>query len=315
MNWIKKKLLNTKFGNNIKEILKKKFPSKKEQQESPYVSCHNTPILKEDLERNLWTCETCGKNHRISPKQRYDKVIFGPNQWTKIPSAIPVDDPLEWTDAKGSYRDRLKAAREKTGQETAVLSCIGKINNINIVSSCINFSYLGGSIGTQESENIITAIQHSITNRCPYLLFPASGGMRMMEGLFSLSQMTRMTLAVNKLKENNLPFIVCFVDPTAGGTTASIASLSDIALSEPGATIAFSGRRVIEAVSSEKLPENFQTAEYVQQHSGQIDLICERKNLSKTIGTLLEILLKKQSSISPEQNETAEENPDIKEAS
>ena len=319
MNWIKKKLFNSKLGNNIKEIFLKKFPSKEEQNESKYISCHSTPMLKEDLEKNLWTCEKCGKNHRISPRYRFDNIIFGKSQWTEIPAPVPKDDPLNFSDAKGSYSKRLKEARANTKQDTAVLSAVGKINGINVVSSAINFSYLGGSVGSGEGENILTAVQYAIDHRCPYLLFPASGGMRMMEGLISLSQMTRMTIAINELKKNKLLFLVCFVDPTSGGTTASIASLSDIAISEPGATIAFSGRRVIEGIlkGSETLPPNFQTAEWVKEKSGQIDIIVERKNLTKTIGTLLSILLKKDSNVSSssDENKTTESNTTLTKAS
>ncbi len=305
MNWIKKKLSNLKFGNNLKNIFKKRFPTKKEQADSKYISCHSTPVLKDELENNLWTCSKCGKNHRVSPRYRFDNIIFGKSQWTEIKSPIPVENPLNWIDAKGSYSKRLKEAQTKTKQDTAVLSVKGKINGIDVISSAINFSYLGGSVGSAEGENILKAVQCAIDNKCPYLLFPASGGMRMMEGLISLSQMTRMTIAINELKKNNLLFLVCFVDPVSGGTTASIASLSDIAISEPGATIAFSGRRVIEGIlkGSEKLPSNFQTAEYVQEKSGQIDIIVERKNLSKTIGKLLNIFHGQNSIISSEKNE------------
>ena len=168
MNRIKRKLFNSKLGNNIKEIFKKRFPSKKEQSESKYISCHSTPILKEDLEKNLYTCEICGKNHRVSPRYRFDNIIFGKSQWTEITAPVPVDNPLEWSDAKGSYSKRLKEARTNTKQDTAVLSAVGKINGINVVSSAINFSYLGGSVGSGEGENILTAVQYAIDNQCPY---------------------------------------------------------------------------------------------------------------------------------------------------
>ena len=157
-----------------------------------------------------------------------------------------------------------------------------------------NFQYIGGSIGTAEGEAIIYAVQHAIDNDQAFVYFPSSGGMRMMESMYSLTQMTRMTIAINELKKKKLPFIVVFCDPCAGGTTGSIASLGDISISEPGCLIAFAGRRIIEATVKEELGENFQRAERVLE-LGFLDLIVERKDLSEKISTILKILLKKNS--------------------
>jgi len=286
MNWIKKTL---KIGEKIKKILKAR-PSKKDIENSEWTSCCKGPVLKKDLEENLWTCNLCGKHHRINSKQRFD-IFFGKNNYEILRTPIPVDDPLDWKDSK-TYKDRLIAARKKTGQETAVLIAKGNINKIDVTVGAIDFNFIGGSVGAAEGEAIIYGIQHAIDNSTPFIFFPCGGGQRMFESPIALSQMTRTTLAVNELKKNNLPYIICFTDPTAGGITASFAMLGDISLAEPGALIAFAGKRVIQATVKEDLPENFQTSEYLQK-CGFIDLIVERKDLSKKIGILLSILLKK----------------------
>ena len=170
----------------------------------------------------------------------------------------------------------------------------GKVNGVTITAGAINFQFIGGSVGSAEGEAIIYGIQHAIDNQNPFVFFPSGGGQRMHESPIALAQMTRTTLAVNELKNKKLPYIICFTDPTAGGITASFASLGDVAISEPGALIAFAGRRVIEATVKEKLDENFQKAERVLE-CGFIDLIIERKDLSEKIATLLKILLKKNS--------------------
>ena len=300
MNWIKKTL---KIGEKIKKILKTR-PSKKDIENSEWTSCCKGPILKKDLEENLWTCNLCGKHHRINSRQRFD-IFFGKNNYEILRTPIPVDDPLDWKDSK-TYKDRLIAARKKTGQETAVLIAKGNINKIDVTVGAIDFNFIGGSVGAAEGEAIIYGIQHAIDNSTPFIFFPCGGGQRMFESPIALSQMTRTTLAVNELKKNNLPYIICFTDPTAGGITASFAMLGDISLAEPGALIAFAGKRVIQATVKEDLPENFQTSEYLQK-CGFVDLIVERKDLNKKIGILLSILLQKKSDINTVSDETSED--------
>ena len=199
----------------------------------------------------------------------------------------------------------LKEARKKTNQDCAVMIARGQINGISITAGAINFDFIGGSIASAEGEAIITGIQHAIDNNNPFVFFPCGGGQRMMESPIALAQMTRTTLAINELKKNNIPYIVCFTDPTAGGITASFAMLGDITLAEPNSLIAFAGRRVIQATVKEDLPENFQTVEW-QMEKGQVDMVLDRKDITSTIGTLLSILLKKNSDISAEENETSE---------
>ncbi len=308
MNWIKKTL---KIGEKIKKILKVR-PSKQDIENSEWTSCCKGPVLKKDLENNLWTCNLCGKHHRINCRQRFD-IFFGKNNYEVLRTPIPIDDPLDWKDSK-TYKDRLISARKKTGQETAVLIAKGKINKIDVTVGAIDFNFIGGSVGAAEGEAIIYGIQHAIDNGTPFIFFPSGGGQRMFESPIALSQMTRTTLAVSELKKNNLPYIICFTDPTAGGITASFAMLGDISLAEPGALIAFAGKRVIQATVKEDLPENFQTSEYLLK-CGFVDLIVERKDLSQKIGLLLSILLKQNSDISLKSDETSATIKEIREAS
>jgi acetyl-CoA carboxylase carboxyl transferase subunit beta len=301
MNWIKKTL---RFGEKIKKIIKKRA-SKEEIANSDWTSCCKGPILKKDLEDNLWVCSSCNKHHRISPRQRFD-VIFGKNNFVVLETPIPQDDPLNWSDSK-PYKERLKAARKKTGMNCGMLVVSTNIKNINLTVIASDFDFVGGSIGAAEGEAFLYGVQHAIENNQPFVVFTSGGGMRMMESLISLSQMTRTTLAINELKKNNLPYIVVLTDPTAGGITASYAMLGDIHLAEPGALVAFAGARVIQGTVKEELPEGFQRSEYVEK-TGFVDLIVERKDLREKIGSLLSILLKKNSAINSSQNETSEDS-------
>ena len=299
MNWIKKVL---RFGEKIKRVLKER-PSKEDIANSDWTSCCKGPILKKDLEDNLFVCSSCNKHHRISCRQRFD-IFFGKNNYEILKTPLPQEDPLDWKDSK-KYIDRLKDARKKTNQDSAVMIANGKINGINVTVGAINFEFIGGSIGSAEGEAIIYGVQNAIDNNNPFIFFPCGGGQRMHESPIALAQMTRTTLAINELKKNNLPYLVCLTDPTAGGITASYAMLGDIHIAEPGALIAFAGARVIQGTVKEELPDGFQKSEYVEK-TGFVDLIVERKNLAEKIGTLLSILLKKNSAISTEENETTE---------
>ena len=301
MNWIKKTL---RFGEKIKRIIKKRA-SKDEIANSDWTSCCKGPILKKDLEDNLWVCPSCNKHHRISPRQRFD-VIFGKNNYEVLKTPIPQDDPLNWSDSK-SYKDRLKAARKKTGMNCGMMVVNTSILNVKITAVATDFDFIGGSVGAAEGEAVLYAVQHAIENQQPLVLFSCGGGMRMMESLISLSQMTRTTLAINELKKNNLPYIVVLTDPTAGGISASYAMLGDLHIAEPGALIAFAGARVIQGTVREELPVGFQRSEYVQ-NTGFVDLIVGRKDLREKLGTLLSILLKKNSAINSSENETSEDS-------
>jgi acetyl-CoA carboxylase carboxyl transferase subunit beta len=301
MNWIKKTL---RFSEKIKKIIRTRA-TKADIASSDWTSCCKGPILKKDLEENLWVCSSCNKHHRISPRQRFN-IIFGKNNYEVLKTPIPQDDPLNWNDSK-PYKDRLKTARKKTGMNCGMMVVDTNIKNVKLTAIASDFDFIGGSIGAAEGEAFLYGIQHAIENTQPLVVFTSGGGMRMMESLISLSQMTRTTLAVNELKKNNLPYLVVLTDPTAGGITASYAMLGDLHLAEPGALIAFAGARVIQGTVREELPEGFQRSEYVEK-TGFVDLIVERKDLRDKIGTLLSILLKKNSVINSSENETSEDS-------
>ena len=309
MNWLTKA---KNFGERIKKVLKKR-PSKEDIENSDWTSCCKGPILKKDLEDNLWVCSSCGKHHRISCRQRFD-IFFGKNKYEILDTPQPAEDPLNWKDTK-SYKARLEQARKKTNQNCAVMIAKGSINGIQVTAGAINFDFIGGSVGAAEGEAIIYGVQHAIDNQTPYVFFPCGGGQRMFESPIALANMTRTTLAINELKKNKLPYIVCFTDPTAGGITASFAMLGDIHFAESGCLIAFAGKRVIQATVKEELSQDFQTAEFVEKH-GFVDKVINRKDLSKEIGNLLDILLKKNSEVKSENsNETSELIAETREAS
>ena len=260
MNWITKALI---FGEKIKKVLKK-GPSKEDIENSDWTNCCKGPILKKELEENLSVCKLCDKHHRITPIQRFD-ILFGKNSYEILDTPIPAEDPLNWSDTK-SYKDRLRSAQKKTKQNCAALIAKGNINGIEITAGAINFNFIGGSVGAAEGEAILYGAQHAIDNKTPYVFFPCGGGQRMFESPIALANMTRTTIAINELKKKNLPYIVCFTDPTAGGITASFAMLGDIHLAEPGCLIAFAGKKVIQATVKEELGQEFQTSEFLEKH-------------------------------------------------
>ena len=283
MNWI------TKF---IKPKIKSLFQKKSSKIEENFwttCECKNL-IYKEDLQSNLKCCPKCGAHHKLSCKERFE-IFFDDKEFELIETPLPKDDPLEFEDNK-KYTDRLKSARKITNQNDAVLIAKGKVKNIDVVVGAQDFRFIGGSFGAASGEAFIAGVQHSIENDMPFIFFSCSGGQRMMESSIALVQMSRTALAVNELKKKNVPYIVVLTNPTTGGVTASWAMLGDVLIAEPKATIGFAGRRVIQDTVRETLPEEFQTAEYVKDHGG-IDLVIDRKHLNSTIGTILNVLLKK----------------------
>ena len=310
MNWLTK---IKKFGDKIKKNIKKKFPTKEEIANSDWTSCCQGPMLKQELEDNLWVCPNCNKHHRIEPRKRFD-ILFGKNNYEILKTPIIADDPLNWVDTK-PYTQRLKEARDKTNQSSAVMVATGYVNGIKITTAAVNFNFIGGSFGASEVEAIVYAVQYSIDNQTPFFMQAAGGGMRMFESMIALSGMTKTTLAINELKKNHLPYIVLFTDPTAGGITASFSMLGDIHYSEKGALIAFAGKRVVQATVKEELPHDFQTAEFLEKH-GFIDRVIERKDIKKELSAILSILLKRDSEVSShDSNETSELSIEAREAS
>ena len=284
MNWI------TKF---IKPKIKSLFEKRSSKvKENLWTTCEcKNLIYKEDLQSNLKCCPKCGAHHKLSCRERFE-TFFDNKEFEILKTPLPKDDPLKFEDNK-KYTARLKSAREITKQDDAVAIAKGKIQNVDVVVGAQDFRFIGGSFGAASGEAFIAGIQHSIENNKPFIFFSCSGGQRMMESSIALMQMSRTTLAVNELKKKNIPYIVVLTNPTTGGVTASWAMLGDVLIAEPKATIGFAGRRVIEDTVRENLPEEFQTAEYVKDHGG-IDLVVERKYLNSTIGTLLNVLLKKE---------------------
>ena len=283
MNWI------TKFIKpKIKSLFKKKTST---NDETLWISCKcKNLIFKEDFELNFFCCPKCGAHHKITCKDRF-KLFFDNGEYELIETPLPIDDPLKFTDNK-KYKDRLKEARKKTGQEDAILIASGKVKNIEVIVGAQDFRFIGGSFGAASGEAFITSVQNAINKKTPLIFFSCSGGQRMMESSIALMQMTRTSLAVNELKKNNIPYIVVITNPTTGGVTASWAMLGDIILAEKGSVCGFAGKRVIQDTVRETLPDEFQTAEYVKDH-GFLDLVIERKYLNTTIGTLLSVMLKK----------------------
>ena len=301
MNWITKII---KAGEKIKTAIRERA-SKEDIASSDWTSCCKGPILKKELEDNLWVCPSCNKHHRIKPSQRFD-ILFGKKNYEILDTPIPKDDPLNFIDSK-PYKERLKSARKKTGLKCSMVVASGSINNIKITAIASDFDFLGASIEAAEGEAILYATQYSIENKQPLLICTSGGGMRMQASMISLSQMPRSILAINELKKHNLPYIVLLTDPTAGGISASYAMLGDIHMAEPGALVAFAGARVIQGTVREELPEGFQKSEYVEK-TGFVDLIVQRNDLRKKIGTILSILLNKKSAINSLENETSEDS-------
>ena len=283
MNWI------TKFIKPKIKSLFEKRSSKIEENLWTTCSCKNL-IYKEDMTSNQKVCPKCGEHHKLTCVERFES-FFDSKEFEIIKTPVPKDDPLNFVDKK-KYTDRLKAARELTGQDDAVLIAKGKVQNIDVVVGAQDFRFIGGSFGAASGEAFIAGAQQAIESKNPYVFFSCSGGQRVHESSIALMQMSRTALAVNELKKKNIPFIVILTNPTTGGVTASWAMLGDILISEPKSVIGFAGRRIIQDTVRETLPDDFQTAEYVKDHGG-LDLIVERKYLNSTVGTLLNVLLKK----------------------
>jgi acetyl-CoA carboxylase carboxyl transferase subunit beta len=266
------------------------FVAKRETAETLWhkcKGCHSMIFLKE-YEENQSVCPKCEHHGRIGPAERF-AAIFDDGSLKVLPMPQVVEDPLKFKDTK-KYPDRIKAARAQTGETDAMISGLGRIDGQPAVISVQDFAFMGGSMGMAVGEAFIAAAQEAITKKCPLIIFTASGGARMQEGILSLMQMPRMTVALQMLKDASLPYIVVLTDPTSGGVMASYALLGDIHIAEPGATLAFTGRRVIEQTIREKLPDGFQTSEYLLDH-GMVDMVTHRHELKATLSRLIDYLM------------------------
>jgi len=218
------------------------------------------------------------------------KMLFDDGKYTRVAMRKAIVDPLKFRDLK-KYNDRLKDAQKKTGMDDAIVVAHGNMDGQETVMAAFDFSFMGGSMGLAVGHAIITASREAVKRGAPLVILPSSGGARMQEGIHSLMQMARTTIAVEEVREAGLPYIVVLCDPTTGGVTASFAMLGDIHIAEPGAVIGFAGARVIEQTIRETLPEGFQRSEYLLEH-GMVDMVVERKDLRETLGRVISLLMR-----------------------
>jgi acetyl-CoA carboxylase carboxyl transferase subunit beta len=294
----------------LTEFVRPKIRTLFTRREVPDNLWHQCPacqqmIFARDLAANLKVCTHCGHHLRASAAERLTWT-FDANAFTRIELPKVAPDPLRFRDSK-RYPDRLKDARDKTHMEDAVAVAHGTIDGRRAVVAAMEFDFIGGSMGAAVGEGIVAAARLAVLQDAPLIVFTASGGARMQEGAISLMQMPKTVIATRLVKQAGLPFIVVLTDPTTGGVTASFAMLGDIQIAEPGALIGFAGARVIEQTVHEKLPEGFQTAEYLHQH-GMIDMVVKRTELRATLARLLDLLqVKQREPASPEPTAQAAE--------
>ncbi len=265
--------------------------STKEKKDTPEGLWHKTPTGKiidtEELEKNFYVSPEDGFHLRIGSEE-YFKILFD-NDFKEIDKNIKSKDPLKFSDNK-SYRQRSKDARKKSGLKDAIRVAFGKSNGENVVIACMDFKYIGGSMGSVVGEKISRAIDLAIKKKTPLIIISKSGGARMMEGAISLMQMAKTSAKLAQLSIKKLPYVSLCTDPTTGGTTASFAMLGDINISEPGALIGFAGPRVVKDTTGKDLPEGFQTSEFLLEH-GFLDFITSRIELKKKINLYFDLVL------------------------
>ena len=251
-----------------------------------WIKCNGCEqmVYHKDLKETLSVCPTCNHHMKMSARQRMNWIL---DEETIKEIIIPetISDPLKFKDNK-KYTDRLKVSKEKTQNDDAIIIASGEIGGNNAVVAALDFNFMGGSMGVAVGEGFLAAAKEAVNLNTPLVVFTSSGGARMQEGIFSLMQLPRTVIAVNKLKENNIPYIVVLTDPTTGGVSASFAMLGDVTYAEPGALIGFAGPRVIQSTVHETLPEGFQTSEYLLEH-GMIDDVISRKNLKSVIANTI----------------------------
>lgn len=260
-----------------------------QKKETPDGFWHKTPsgniVDKGALEENSWVSVEDGYHFKIGSKE-YFTVIFDDNKFTELDKDMKSKDPLKFRDTK-TYEDRLKQSIKKSSLKDAVRTAHGKTSGQEIVVACMDFAFIGGSMGSVVGEKIARAIDYAIKKKCPFMMISKSGGARMMEAGFSLMQMAKTSAKLTLLAKAKLPYISLLTDPTTGGVTASFAMLGDINIAEPGALIAFAGPRVVKETIGKDLPEGFQTSEFLLEH-GFLDFIVDRRDLK----TKLEMLIK-----------------------
>jgi acetyl-CoA carboxylase carboxyl transferase subunit beta len=264
------------------------FLPKRETPDNLWHKCRECEamVFMKEYEENDYVCPRCEHHGRIGPRRRF-AMLLDPGFTLLRPPAVR-EDPLKFRDSK-RYSDRIKAARQNTGEPDALVNARGTIEGQRAVVGVQNFAFMGGSMGLAVGAAFVTGARAAIEDGCPYIIFTAAGGARMQEGILSLMQMPKTTVAIAELKEAGLPYIVVLTDPTTGGVTASYAMLGDVQLAEPGALIGFAGQRVIESTIREKLPEGFQRAEYLLDH-GMVDMVVHRRDLRQRLAQLIAYL-------------------------
>ncbi len=280
MNWI---------SNYVRPRINSIF-SRREVPDNLWTKCTScgSMLFHRELSEALNVCTNCGHHMNISPRDRF-LSLFDNGVFNEIEVPEPVSDPLQFRDSK-RYPDRLKAAQKSTGERDAMLVATGEMGRTPVVAVAQDFSFMGGSMGMYVGNAIIAGAQEAVRLGRPLVLFSAAGGARMQEGILSLMQMPRSTVAVQMLKEAGLPYIVVLTHPTTGGVTASYAMLGDVHISEPNALICFAGPRVIEQTIREKLPEGFQRAEYLLDH-GMLDRVVDRREMKDELVSIIRMMM------------------------
>ena len=280
MNWI------SNVGPKIRSFL-----GRREVPENLWIKCPETGqlVFHKDVEANQWVIPGSNYHMRMGSAARM-KATFDNETWIDIAVPGVPADPLKFRDEK-KYADRIKDARAKTGMQDAVKLGYGKLEGVAAVVAVQDFDFMGGSLGMAAGEAVIKGLETAVEKSAPFILFVASGGARMQEGILSLMQMPRTTVAVQRLRQAKKPYVVVLTNPTTGGVTASYAMLGDVHIAEPGALIGFAGPRVIEQTIREKLPAGFQRAEYLRDH-GMVDMVVHRHEMRKTLARICRLLTK-----------------------
>ncbi|MCW8889730.1 MAG: acetyl-CoA carboxylase, carboxyltransferase subunit beta [Sedimenticola sp.] len=244
-------------------------------------------LYRAEMERNLDVCPKCGHHNRIGARKRL-AAFLDPESMQEIAADLAPTDPLKFKDSK-KYRDRLTQAQKSSGEKDALIVLQGTLKGLNVVTAAFEFSFMGGSMGSVVGEKFVQGVNVCLEKRIPFICFSASGGARMQESLFSLMQMAKTSAALNKMREQGIPYISVLTDPTTGGVSASFAMLGDLNVAEPNALIGFAGPRVIEQTVRETLPDGFQRSEFLLEH-GTLDMIIDRREMRDRVADLLSIL-------------------------
>lgn len=279
----------TSWFKRIKKGINTKTSEKKETPEGLWVKCPDCNYICtiSELRENLFVCPKCNYHHRINSSEYYE-MLFDNNEFTELFDNIRSKDFLEFTDLK-PYKKRLEETWNKTDLKDSMRIAVGKTNGHDIVIACMDFEFIGGSLGSVMGEKFSRAVDYCILNKFPYLLIAKSGGARMMESAFSLMQLAKTSGKLSQLNDAKIPYISLLTDPTFGGISASFGMLGDLNIAEPGALIGFAGPRVIKETIKKDLPEGFQRSEFVLEH-GFLDFIVPRKELKEKLNTVLVLM-------------------------